>query len=164
MQRMPELVKAVAAMGRAVYNGDQGKIPMGLKSCIAQISSKATGCLYCQAHFSTNASRMEISDEKIESLWEFDTSPLFSDAERAALWFSVAASQVPNGVTDEHFVELRKYYDEDQIVEILSIISYVGYLNRWNDSMGTPIEDFPRQFAEAHLIASEWHPGKHDWQ
>ena len=161
MARRPKVVKALAALGQAVYDVEEGVLPMGLKSCVGQISSTASGCLYCQAHFSTNASRMNISDEKIESLWEFETSPLFSDEERVALRFAIAASQVPNNVTDEHFAELRKYFSEEQIVELLATISYVGYLNRWNDSMGTPIEDFPREYGESHLQNIDWHPGKH---
>ena len=35
---------------------------------------------------------------------------------------------------------LRKYWDDGEIVEILGVISLFGYLNRWNDSMGTPME------------------------
>ncbi len=161
MAQRPKILQAVAALGLAVYDVEHGVLPMGLKSMAAQVSSTATGCLYCQAHFSTNASRMDISDEKIEHLWEFETNSLFTDEERVALRFAIAASQVPNAVTDEHFDELRQYYNDEQIVELLATISYVGYLNRWNDSMGTPIEDFPRTFAQEHLQGQRWEPGKH---
>ncbi len=161
MARRPKVVQALAALGQAVYDAEHGVLPMGLKSMAAQVSSTATGCLYCQAHFSTNANRMDISDEKIEHLWEFETSPLFTDEERSALRFAIAASQVPNGVTEEHFDELKLYYNDEQIVELLATISYVGYLNRWNDSMGTPIEDFPRTYAQEHLQGQDWVPGKH---
>jgi alkylhydroperoxidase family enzyme len=159
MARRPPILRALADLGRAVM--ENGEVTLGLKSCICQIASWATGCLYCQAHFANNALRSGIADEKLENLWNFERSPLFTDAERAALRFALAASQVPNGVTDEHFVELKRYWDDGQIVEILATICYVGFLNRWNDSLATTLEDIPSQAAQAHLGATNWRPGKH---
>jgi uncharacterized peroxidase-related enzyme len=161
MARRPKLVKAIAALGQAVYDVESGTLPMGLKSCVAELCSKATGCLYCQAHFSTNMSRMGVPDSKIEAVWDYQTSALFDAAERAALEFALAASAVPNAVTDEHFIALREHYSEDQIVELLATIGYVAYLNKWNDSMATPLEPFPSEFA-AQRFGSRWHKGKHD--
>ena len=159
MARRPPILRALADLGRAVL--ENGEVGLGLKSCICQIASWATGCLYCQAHFANNALRSGIADEKLENLWDFERNPLFTDAERAALRFTLAASQVPNSVTDEHFVELKRYWDDGQIVEILATICYVGFLNRWNDSLATTLEDIPTKAAEAHLGATHWQPGKH---
>ena len=88
-------------------------------------------------------------------------SPLFDPAERVALRFALAVSQVPNGVTDELFEELRQNWDDGQIVEILATVCYVGFLNRWNDSLATTLEDVPMQAAQAHLAATRWTAGKH---
>ncbi|HEY4644710.1 MAG TPA: carboxymuconolactone decarboxylase family protein [Steroidobacteraceae bacterium] len=161
MARRPKIVKALAALGQAIYDVEGGVLPMGLKSMVAELSSRSTGCLYCQAHFSTNMSRMDVADERIEALWEYRTNNLFSAAEKAAFEFAVAASMVPNAVTDDHFLELRQHYTEEQIVELLATIGYVGYLNRWNDSMATPLEDFPSRFAKARF-GERWDKGKHD--
>jgi uncharacterized peroxidase-related enzyme len=161
MARRPKVVRALAALGQAVYDVEGGVLPMGLKSMVAELSSRSTGCLYCQAHFSTNMSRMDVTDQRIEALWEFRTSDLFTAAEKAAFEFAVAASAVPNAVTDDHFRELRRHYSEEQIVELLATIGYVGYLNRWNDSMATPLEDFPSRFAKARF-GDRWEKGKHD--
>lgn len=60
-------------------------------------------------------------------------SPLYSDAERATLDFAVAAASVPNAVTDAMFAELRQHWTEEQIVEIVGVISLFGFLSRWND-------------------------------
>src|SRR5215470_4014440 len=88
-------------------------------------------------------------------------SPEFSDAERAALRFAQAAGQVPNAVSDAHFAELRRHLDEDEIIEIVAAIAFVGFLNRWNDTLATPLEAAPRNFAERHLTAAGWTLGKH---
>lgn len=159
MARRPEILKALGGLARAVM--ENGQVDTALKSCLGQIASWATGCLYCQAHFANNVTRSGIADEKLENLWNFEKSELFTDAERSALRFAVAASQVPNGVTDEHFVEMRKYFDDGQIVEILSTVCYVGFLNRWNDSLATTLEDMPKAAGEARLGNTGWSAGKH---
>jgi hypothetical protein len=76
-------------------------------------------------------------------VWEYQTSPLYSPAERTTLDFAIAAASVPNAVTDAMFTELRKYWTEEQIVEIVGVISLFGFLNRWNDTLATPLEDEP---------------------
>ena len=160
MARRPKIVKALAALGQAVYDVEGGVLPMGLKSMVAELSSRSTGCLYCQAHFSTNMSRMEVTDDRIEALWDFRTSDLFTAAEKAAFEFALAASLVPNAVAEDHFLELSRHFTDEQIVELLATISYVGYLNRWNDSMATPIEEFPSRFAKSRF-GDRWDKGKH---
>ena len=69
-------------------------------------------------------------------------SPLYSAAERAALDLAVAAGAVPNAATDQMFLELRKHWTEEQIVEIVGVIAVFGF-NRWNDTLATPLEDEP---------------------
>ena len=159
MARRPNILRTLAELARAVM--EDGGVPSSLKSCICQIASWTTGCLYCQAHFANNAVRGGVAADKLENLWDFERSALFTPAERAALRFAVAASQVPNGVGDEHFIELQRHWDDGQIVEILATTCYVGFLNRWNDSLATTLEDIPAQVAEAHLGATGWHRGKH---
>ena len=160
MQRIPELVKAVAAMSQAI-NGKNGKVDPVLKSCLGELASKITGCLYCQAHFVAHSKINGVESEKIKAVWNYQDSDLFSDSEKAALDFAVAASQVPNAVTDQHFDELRKYYDEEQIVEITGQLSYIAFLNRWNDTMATALEEFPTEEASEHYGDLGWTQGKH---
>ena len=85
----------------------------------------------------------------------------FTDAERAVFDFAIAASSVPNGVTDEHAENLRKYWEEGEIVEILGVIALFGYLNRWSDSMGTQLEDPAADDGEKYLSKKGWNRGKH---
>jgi hypothetical protein len=83
---------------------------------------------------------------------------MFSDAERAALDLAQAAGSVPNTVTDQQFENLKLYYSEDEIVDIVAVIAYFGFLNRWNDSLATPLEESPIAFAESHLGTHNWVP------
>jgi hypothetical protein len=59
------------------------------------------------------------------------------------------------------FAELRRHWDEEEIVEIIGVISLFGFLNRWNDTFAMPLEDEPLEFGEKHLAAHGWEAGKH---
>ena len=78
-----------------------------------------------------------------------------------ALDFALAAGSVPNDVTDEMFAEMRKHWSEDQIVEIAAVIATFGFLNRWNDTMATPLEAEPIAVGEKFLAPHGWSAGKH---
>jgi len=95
-------------------------------------------------------------------MWEYRTHPAFSDAERAALDFSLAASQVPNAVNAEIKKRLYEHWDEGEIVEMLGVISLFGYLNRWNDSMGTTMEEGAIESGDQYLGKHGFEVGKHD--
>jgi alkylhydroperoxidase family enzyme len=97
----------------------------------------------------------------VEALPRFRTSRLFTQAERAALDLAHAAGSCPPRVTDAHFAEIRKYYSEDAAAEIVAVISLLGWLNRWNITLATPIEKEAAAFAEKHLARSGWTPGVH---
>ena len=61
-------------------------------------------------------------------MWDFEKSALFSDAERAALRLALHASMIPNEASAEHFSDLKKHFNEEQIVEIVASIALFGYL------------------------------------
>jgi uncharacterized peroxidase-related enzyme len=161
MAHKPALLRAFIDLGKAVYSQDEGSIPFALKSLIGNMASKSAGCMYCVAHTGSNSSRAGVDDKKIAAMWEFKTSDLFTDAERAALSFAQSAAQVPNATTEADFVELRKHFTDFQIVEIMSVISIFGYLNRWNDSMATTLEEEPTEFAQQTMAGTGWSVGKH---
>ncbi len=158
--RRPEILRGFSALTGAVLG--PGKVSPELKQLVAFVSSNASGCRYCQAHSSSSAARVGASAEKVAAAFEFDSSPLFSEAERAALSLAYAASVVPNDATDEHFVELRKHYDEGEIVEIMAVIALFGWLNRWNDTLATTLEAEPVKFARKNLSARGWEIGAHE--
>ncbi len=157
MARRPEILRALSELITRIWR--TGTVPVGLKPLLAIVSSRATGCRYCQAHEAVDARMRGVPDEKIAAVWEFEESPLFSDAERVALRFAQAAATVPNAVTDEHVADLRRHWNDGEIVEILAVISLFGFLNRWNDSLATDLEQIPLDAGRGLL--GDWEPGKH---
>ncbi len=160
MQRRPAISKAFINLNKAVM-ANEGRVTSALKRMIAWVSSNATGCRYCQAHAIRAAERYGAEQEQLDNIWEYRTHPAFNNAERAALDFSLAASQVPNQVNQEIQYRLHQYWDDGEIVEMLGVISLFGYLNRWNDSMGTTLEQDAIDSGNQYLGKHGFEVGKH---
>lgn len=73
-------------------------------------------------------------------IWDFESSPLFSDAD---------------------FADLARHFSREQQVEIVAVVALYGFFNRWNDTMATSMEETRRQFAKNHLSPHGWTIGKH---
>jgi uncharacterized peroxidase-related enzyme len=161
MARRPEIARAFTALNRAVM-AEHGAVTPEFKRLLGYIASFASGCRYCQAHMMLASERFGASEGRMETVWTHEESPHFSEAERAALAFAQAAAAVPNEVTPDMEARLRAHWADEDIVEIMGVVALFGYLNRWNDSMGSALEDLPRETAEARLASqSGWEIGKH---
>jgi uncharacterized peroxidase-related enzyme len=159
MARRPEILAAFSELITRIWR--TGTVPVGLKPLIAIVASTAAGCRYCQAHETVDAKMRGVDEAKIAEIWNFEGSDLYTDAERAALRFARDASVIPNEVTPELFEELRRHWDEGEIVEMLAVIGLFGFLNRWNDSMATDLEEIPAASAGRTIGPHGWEPGKH---
>jgi len=158
----PELLSGFSQLASTVL-GEYSSIPAELRWMIAHMASRASGCRYCQAHTGHNAAEVAgLKLEKFDELWNFESSVHFSSAERSALRVAVGGGSVPNGVTSEMFSDLEVHYSTGQIVDIVAVVALFGFLNRWNDTMATAIEDHPEKFADEHLSAQiGWEAEKH---
>lgn len=155
----PQILQATLGLWSAVMH--QGRVSQELKYMAGYLASMSAGCRYCSAHTATNAHNAGASREKMEAIWSYETSDLFTDAERAALGFAQAAGQTPNAVTQADFEALRSFYSDEDILELLAVVALYGFFNRWNDTLATPLESHPRHFADAHLKGHGWEIGRH---
>jgi uncharacterized peroxidase-related enzyme len=160
MQRRPRIAKAFIELNMAVME-NLGSITAEQKRLIAYVSSAATGCRYCEAHTALAANRYGGRPERVEAVWDFENSDLFTQAERAAFRYALAASSVPNSVDEKIAADLKTFWTDDEIVEIAGVVALFGFLNRWNDSMGTTMEDGAVETGENHLAHTGWSRGKH---
>jgi uncharacterized peroxidase-related enzyme len=160
MARRPEILRGFVQLAAAI-NGPGSTIDPQLRNLVSQMASRAAGCGYCMAHTAHTAHRVGISDAKEEALWQYETSPLFSAAERAALRVAQAAAQAPNAVSDADFAALKRHYTDVQIVDIVAVIALFGFLNRFNDTMATELESSPIEAGQRFLAQQGWTVGKH---
>jgi alkylhydroperoxidase family enzyme len=113
------------------------------------------------AHNAGGSLRSGIADEKLAAVWENKTSPLYTEGERVAIDFAIAAASQPNDVSDELFERMKQHWSEGEIVEITSLVAYFGFMNRFNVTMATPLEEVPFAVAEKQIAAHGWKLGKH---
>lgn len=141
-------------------DADAGLAP-GLVQLIAFACSVSAGCRYCQAHTSHNAHRMGEDQAKFDEVLHYETSAAYDDSERAVVGLALAAGAVPNESSPQHFERLRDHFSEQQIVRIVAVIAMFGFLNRWNDTMATRLEEPAVDHATGSLDAVGWQLGKH---
>jgi uncharacterized peroxidase-related enzyme len=162
MYHRPEIAYAFIALNKAVME-NKGRVTSDLKRLIGFVSSNVAGCQYCQAHTIRAAERYDAHQEKLENIWDFESHPIFSDAERVVLEFALKSSLIPNEVDDALAEKMRQHWDDGEIVEILGVVSLFGFLNRWNDSMGTQMETEAIESGEKFLTKKGWSVGKHNY-
>lgn len=159
MGYMPEPTKAFMDFCLAIYKN--ATLPHTLLHMVGMVASSASGCRYCTAHLANKLFEEGGEREKIADIWLYETSPLFTPAEKAALALAQNAAQSPSQVEQAHYDALRKHYSEREIVELLFIICQFGFWNRWNDGVGTLLETAPKTFSEETLPQEHWSLGKH---
>ncbi len=159
MARVPGLLEGFSGLAMAVLG--PRKVEPGLKQMVAHMASRSAGCQYCQAHTAHSAHRAGVDQAKLDALWSYETDPQFSEAERAALRLAQLAAQVPNAVDGPDFEVLKKHYTEEECLEIVSVIALFGFLNRWNDTLATQLEEPAAAYGAAHLAGTGWTAGKH---
>ena len=160
MQRRPAIAAAFISLNMAVM-ANEGQVTAEQKRLIGYITSANTGCRYCEAHTILAAERYGATEQRLEKIWSFRDSDLYTDAEKSAFEFALAASSVPNAVDAEITAQLQKHWDQGEIVEILGVISLFGFLNRWNDSMATSMENNAVDAGQRLLSTSSWNVAKH---
>lgn len=154
----PQIAYAFINLNKAVME-NQGELSSKVKRLIGYLTSTVSGCKYCQAHTIRAAERYGSNNKQLNEIWDFRESSAFTEKEKIAFEFTIAASSIPNQVDDEISSKLREYWDDGEIVEMLGVISLFGFLNRWNDSMGTPIEEGALESGDKFI--KNWNPKKH---
>lgn len=81
------------------------------------------------------ARRHGYTDDQLASLADFRSRSDFSDAEKAALELAERVTRDPHEVDDAFWDELRRHYDDGEIIELLAAIGLFNYFNRFNDAL-----------------------------
>ena len=158
----PVIAESLLNMSIAVMRSPDSAVDFGLKWLVAHLCSYAYGCQYCAAHTLKNGETAGLSREKLDAIWDYERSPLFSEAERAAFVVAQGAATSPPSVSDDDMENLRRHFSHEQVVEIIAVVSYFGFLNRWNDIMATQLEETVLNFTdEIGLRSKGWNPERH---
>jgi len=159
MTLVPGLLDGYVGLAHAAAMN--GLISEELAQMAGHLASAGAGCRYCQAHTAAHAEHLGVDPAKLAELWSFETSDHFDDAERAALRLAFHSGQHPNAVTDDDLAACRQHYTDEQITAIVAVCALFGFLNRWNDTMATTLEDIPHATAQRVLATQGWEIGRH---
>lgn len=83
-------------------------------------------------------SELGVAEEKIEQLAVYATSPLYGETERVALEYADAMTITGREVSDELFARLRRFYTDDEIVELTTIIAWENASSKFNRALRVP--------------------------
>lgn len=81
------------------------------------------------------ARRHGYTDEQIENLADFRNRSDFSEVEKVALELAERVTRDPHEVDDSFWNDVRRHFDEGEVVELLAAIGLFNYFNRFNDAL-----------------------------
>jgi alkylhydroperoxidase family enzyme len=79
--------------------------------------------------------RLGVSDEKILALGDYATSPLYTEPERVALEYADAITLSDRDVGDDLFARVRRFYDDDAVVELTEVIAWENASSKFNRAL-----------------------------
>lgn len=159
MGRLPELLRATGAAADAFW---YSALPQpSLRHLAAFAYSFFSAAMYSAAHTGCTARENGVPVEKLAAVADFETSPLYSEMERAVLRLCRAAARTPAEVRDEHLAALGEHFDEIVVLRLVGLLAWHAALNKWNDLCGTQLELKPRAFAQSTLAPIGWHIRSH---
>jgi 4-carboxymuconolactone decarboxylase len=83
-----------------------------------------------------------ISERQLAELDDFETSSAFREPERLVIRYALRMTETPVEVSDELFAQLRRHFDERQLVELTSVIAWENYRARFNHAVGLEAQGF----------------------
>ena len=133
MAHRPEIFATMQAHFGAVLN--TGTVSTKLKELIIVRTSQVNVTPYCLASHTILAKGLGWSDDQLAHLAEWPQREDFSPAEKAALRLAETVTRDARAVSDEQSEELRGFYSEGEIVELLCAIGLFNYFNRFNNAL-----------------------------
>jgi AhpD family alkylhydroperoxidase len=135
---LPHAVEAVQGLYKAMHAGGA---PQRTLELVHLRASQINGCSACVHAGVTSATKAGESAERLFAVSAWYESPLFDEAERAALALTEAATRLsdrPGQVTDEIWDEAARHYDEKQLAAIVLMVATTNFFNRINTTIKEP--------------------------
>jgi len=133
MAHRPEIFSTMMAHFAAVLN--TGTVSTKLKELIIVRTSQINSTPYCLASHTILARNLGWSDDQLSNLAQWPSREDFTAAEKAALRLAETVTLNANSLSDEQFAELRAFYGDGEIVELLCSIGLFNYFNRFNNAL-----------------------------
>lgn len=118
------------------------KLPAGVRELAVFWTARTVGCSWC-VDFGSMLQRLDGLDvERLKSIDEYATSPLFDDDERAAISYADAMTTDPHTITDEQVDDLRHRFGDDGVIELSYQIGVENMRARTYSALGITEQGF----------------------
>ena len=144
---LPEAMNHLQALGNVTKQG----LPEKLLELVHLRASQINGCSVCVDMHPKIARKLGETDERLFAVSAWREAPYFTDAERAALALTEAATRLadrPDPVSDEVWEEAARHYDEPQLAALVLMIASINAWNRINATTRQISGDWVAQFIE----------------
>jgi AhpD family alkylhydroperoxidase len=146
---VPGALDAFQRLGASAKNAG---IPQATLAMVTLRASQINGCSVCVDIHTRELEHMGERNERIHLVAAWREAPYFSDAERAALALTEAATRLadrPNPVSDEIWEEAARHYTEPQLAALMVAIATINAFNRVNAATRQITGDYVAGIVEA---------------
>jgi uncharacterized peroxidase-related enzyme len=133
MAHRPAVLNAFLPLYAAIVN--QGTVDAKYKELAYLRASMINGCEYCTRAHIESSKRAGVTAEQVTAMPFYQRSPLFDEKEKATILYADRVTRGAAGIRASELQELRKFYDEGQIVELTLVICTANFTNRFNDAL-----------------------------
>jgi AhpD family alkylhydroperoxidase len=113
-----------------------------LRSLVTVRVSQINWCAFCVDINSATVLRRGVGEAKLAALAEFETSPLFTEREKAALGYAEAVTYSDRRAAPEHFARLRRHFNDDAIIELTGLIAFQNLSSKFNAALSVESQGF----------------------
>jgi AhpD family alkylhydroperoxidase len=120
-------------------------LPAATQELVKIRASQINGCGYCTDMHTKDAAHAGETVQRLHLVAVWREATVFTDEERAALELTEQGTRIADaggGVTDEAWANAAKYYDEDQLAALVSLIALINAYNRMNVIVQQPAGDY----------------------
>jgi AhpD family alkylhydroperoxidase len=129
---VPEALKALNSLGTSI---SKGGVPNTTLELVRLRASQINGCSLCVEMHARDLKKAGEKDERLFTVVAWREAPYFTDAERAALALTEAATRLndrADPVNDEIWNEAARHYDEKAMADLVLNIALINFWNRVN--------------------------------
>jgi uncharacterized peroxidase-related enzyme len=127
----PEIFETMIAHFEAVLN--TGTLPLKLKELVIVRTSQLNNCQYCLASHTRISKKLGWSEDQLAHLENYAKRDDFTVAEKVALRLAELMTRNERPLTDEEWQEIREFYSEGEVIELMTAIGLFNYFNRFNN-------------------------------
>jgi AhpD family alkylhydroperoxidase len=126
---------ALEAFQQLAASATQAEIPDTTLHMVHLRASQINGCSVCVDIHTRQLEHADERSERINTVAAWRDTPYFSDAERAALALTEAATRLadrPDPIPDDVWADAARHYTEPQLAALVVAIATINAFNRVN--------------------------------